>query len=78
MKLVFFAMDVETSHMVLGVSMHSLPCEHCNRWIPKRSMDDCRHNEGWGNSNEIYMVMEKIVDEWQNLNRTDQIVNQTF
>ncbi len=34
-------------------------------------MDDYRHNEGWGNSNEIYVVMEKIVDEWQNMNRTD-------
>jgi hypothetical protein len=24
------------------------------------------------------MVMEKIVDEWQNKNRIDHIVNQTF
>lgn len=24
------------------------------------------------------MVMEKIVDEWQNMNRIDHIVNQTF
>jgi hypothetical protein len=61
MKLVSFAMDPKTSHMVLGVSMRSLPCEHYNRWIPKKSMDDYRHNEGWGNSNKIYLLMEKIV-----------------
>jgi hypothetical protein len=74
-KIVSFAMDTKTSQMTSCIHVHSLPWEHCSRWILKGLMRWMPSKwgrlviEGWGNMSQICRVRKKTSNNKQNIDR---------
>jgi hypothetical protein len=80
-EVVSFAMDTKTSQMTPCIHVHSLPWEHCSRWIFKGLMRWMPSKwgrlviEGWGNMSQICRAGKKTSNNKQNIDRIVWNVN---
>jgi hypothetical protein len=74
-KVVSFAMDTKTSQMTSCIHVHSLPWEHCSRWILQGLMKWMPSKwgrlviKGWGNMTQICRAGNKTSNNKQNIDR---------